>query len=245
MRDGDDRARELLQELLEPRDGLGVEVVRGLVEEEHVVLLEEEAAERHAAPLAARDLRDVRVGGRAAERVHRGLERAVQVPAVRGFDGVLHLAVLGHDLFHLGVGQALAHLLAQLVEPREQLLDRRDAFLDVLENGLLRVELRVLREIPDARPLGRERLAGELLVEPSHDAEHRRLARAVQPEDADLGAREEREVNAAEDLALGRNHFPQVLHREDVLFGHWVPVCPVGGGNVASGRLTFFRLSLN
>jgi hypothetical protein len=36
VRDGDDGARELLQVLLEPRDGLGVEVVRRLVEEEHV-----------------------------------------------------------------------------------------------------------------------------------------------------------------------------------------------------------------
>ena len=36
VRDGDDGARELLEELLEPGDGLGVEVVRGLVEEEHV-----------------------------------------------------------------------------------------------------------------------------------------------------------------------------------------------------------------
>src|SRR5450830_59044 len=229
VRDGDDGARELLQELLEPCHRLGVEMVRGLVEEEHVVLLEEEAAERHAAPFAARNLRDVRVGGRAAERVHRGLQRAVQIPAVRGFDGVLHLAVLGHDLVHLGVRQALAHLLAQLVEPREQLLDRSDAFLDVLENGLLRIELRVLREIPDARPLGRERLARELLVDPRHDAEHRRLTRAVEPEDADLGAREEGKINASEDLPLRRDDLPEDLHREDVLLGH-------GGGNVTGTR---------
>ena len=33
MRDGDDGAGECGEELLEPRDGLRVEVVRGLVEE--------------------------------------------------------------------------------------------------------------------------------------------------------------------------------------------------------------------
>src|SRR5664280_374317 len=110
-------------------------------------------------------------------------------------------------------------------------LDPKKTVLDVLEDGLLRVELRVLREIPDACPLGRERLAGELLVEPRHDAEHGRLAGAVEPEDADLGAREARKINAPEDLALRRDHLPEVLHREDVLLGH-------GGGNVTGRDLT-------
>ena len=155
MRDGHDRARELLEKLLEPRDRLGVEVVRGLVEKKHVVPLEEEPAQRDAPPLAAGDLRDVRVGRRAAQRVHRVLERPVQLPAVRGLDGVLHLPVLGHHLVHLGLGKALSHLLAELVEAREQLLHRLDAVLDVLKHGLLRVELGVLREIADARPFGR------------------------------------------------------------------------------------------
>ena len=42
--DGDDRARVLLEEALEPLDGLGVEVVRGLVEEQQVGMLEEQPA---------------------------------------------------------------------------------------------------------------------------------------------------------------------------------------------------------
>ena len=104
VRDGHDRARELLQKLLEPGDGLGVEMVRRLVEEKHVRAREEEAAERDAALFAARDLRDVRVGRRAAQGVHRGLEGPVQLPAIRSLDRVLHLAVLGHDLVHLGLG---------------------------------------------------------------------------------------------------------------------------------------------
>ena len=216
----------LLEVLLEPRDRLGVEMVRRLVEEEQVGPLEEEPAQGHAPPLAAGDLRDVRVGRRAAQRVHRRLERPVQLPAVRRLDGVLDAAVLGHDLLHLGVRQALPHLLGELVEALEERLDRCDAFLDVLEDGLLRIELRVLREEPDARPFGRVRLAGELLLDARHDPEDRRLARAVQAEDADLGAGKEREVDAPEDLPLRRDDLPEVLHREDVLLGH-------GGGNVA------------
>ena len=235
MRDGDDGAGVLGEVLLEPGDRLGVEVVRRLVEEEEVGLLEEDAAERDAAPLAAGDLRDVGVGGRAAEGVHRRLEGPVEVPAVRRLDGVLDPAVLGHDLLHLVVGEALAHLLAQLVEAREELLHRRDGRLDVLEDVLGRVEPRVLREEADARPLGREGLAVELLVDARHDPEQRRLPRAVQAEDADLGAREEGEVDPLQDLPLGRDDLPEVDHRVDVLRCHGETCRGFGrgGGRVA------------
>ncbi len=93
--DRDDRARVLLQELLEPGDRLRVEVVGGLVQQQEVGLLQQEAAERHAADLAAREGAHVRVARRAAQGVHRDLDRAVQVPAVGDLDGVLHPRLLG------------------------------------------------------------------------------------------------------------------------------------------------------
>jgi hypothetical protein len=62
-------------------------------------------------------------------------------------------------------------------------------------------------------------LALEVLVDARHDAEHRRLARAVQAEQADLGARVERERDVLEDLALGRNDLAHANHRVDEL-GH-------------------------
>ena len=66
----------------------------------------------------------------------------------------------------------------------------RDALLDVAEDVLGRVEPRVLRQEADARAVGRERLAGEVLLDAGHDLQQRRLAGAVQAEDADLGARQ-------------------------------------------------------
>jgi hypothetical protein len=50
---GDDGALVFLQVVLQPRHGLGVEVVGGLVEQQDVGLLQQQPAERHAAPLAA------------------------------------------------------------------------------------------------------------------------------------------------------------------------------------------------
>jgi hypothetical protein len=70
----------LLEEPLEPRHRLGVEMVRGLVEEQQVRRLEQQPAQRHAAALAARERRDVGVRRRAAQRVHRRARAASRFP---------------------------------------------------------------------------------------------------------------------------------------------------------------------
>ena len=53
MGDGHDGALVLLEVALEPADGLGVEVVRRLVEQQQVGRGEQQPAERDAAALAA------------------------------------------------------------------------------------------------------------------------------------------------------------------------------------------------
>ncbi len=90
MGDGDDRALVLGEVVLEPRDRLGVEVVGGLVEQQQVGRAQQQAAERHAAALAAGELCDLGVGRRQAQRVHRVLQLGVEVPGVGGFDLRLH-----------------------------------------------------------------------------------------------------------------------------------------------------------
>ena len=148
MRDRDDGAVVLVQVALEPRDRLGVEVVGRLVEEQQVGLREQQPAQRDPAPLAARELRDVGVGRRQAQRVHRDLELAVEVPAVHRVDLVLELRLLREQLVEVGVG--LAHRVADLLEPVEQALGVRHAVGDVAEHVLGRVELRLLGEVADA-----------------------------------------------------------------------------------------------
>src|SRR5665647_1403241 len=54
VRDSDDGARKVSEEMLQPLDGLGVEMIGGLVEQQHVGLLEQNAAQRHTSLLAAR-----------------------------------------------------------------------------------------------------------------------------------------------------------------------------------------------
>ena len=53
MGDRDDGPRIALQELLQPLDRFGVQVVGGFVQQQHVGLGQQQAAQRHAALLAA------------------------------------------------------------------------------------------------------------------------------------------------------------------------------------------------
>ncbi len=56
VRDGDDRAAVAVEEIFEPVDGVEIEVVCGLVEEEGVGVSEERLGEKHANFLAALQL---------------------------------------------------------------------------------------------------------------------------------------------------------------------------------------------
>src|SRR5690606_10627134 len=163
VRDGDDRAWILGQEALEPRDGFGVEMVRRLVEQQHVWPRQEQPAERHAAPLAARQMLHDRVPRRQPQRIRRDLELPLDLPAVDGVDLVLQLPLLLEQGVHLVLVEGLRELVADLVEAMNQRERVRDAFLDRLAHGLLRIELRLLREIADLDTGLRACLAVELL----------------------------------------------------------------------------------
>ena len=187
MGDGDDGALVRLEEALEPGDGLGVEVVRRLVEEQQVGRGEEQPAERDPAPLAAGERRHVAVAFREAERVHRAVERRVEAPDVVPVDLILHRRLLGEERVEVDVG--LGEARRDLVEAVEQVAHRAHAVLDVLADVPARVELGLLREEADRRVRGELGDPARRLLEPGHDPQERRLAGPVRPEDADLGAR--------------------------------------------------------
>jgi hypothetical protein len=154
-------------------------------------------------------------GRRAAQRVHRDLELAVEVPRVARLDLVLHLGLFLEQLLHRVAVHRLGKLRGDVVEAREQRLGLGDALLDVLERGLLRVEARLLLEEADLDVLRRLRVAQVVLVDARHDPQQRRLARAVEAQDADLRAVEERQPDALEDDAVRRNDLAHVLHGVD------------------------------
>ena len=207
MGDRDHRAGVLLEVALEPLDGLGVEVVGWLVPQQQL-------AQRDPALLAAGQHRDIGVSGRAAQSVHRLLELRVEVPRLAVVELLLQVAHLGQERVVVGVG--VGQLGRDLVEPVEQPLGLGDAVLDVLQDRTRLVELRLLLEEPD-RVARRERgLAVRWRVQTGHDAQHARLAGAVGADDADLGARQERQGHVVED-DLVAVRFARLVHRVDEL----------------------------
>ena len=202
MGDRDDGAGVLVEEALEPFDRLGVEVVRRLVEQQQVGVLEQQPGERHATLLAAGQGRDVGVVGRAAQGVHRDVDVALDVPGVGGVDLVLERALLLADGVVVGVGVGpLGHDGVVLID---EALDLADAVEHVALDVLARVELGLLAQVAHGEAGREARLAGEPVVEPGHDPQQARFAGAVRPDDADLGARVERDRDVLEHRPIGR-----------------------------------------
>ena len=91
MGDEEHGAAVVGEEGFEPLDGLDVEVVGGLVEQQHVGLGDQRARQQHAAAPAARERVDRHVGGQVQTREHQ-LDALFEAPAVALFQFVLQPA---------------------------------------------------------------------------------------------------------------------------------------------------------
>ena len=231
MGDGDHRAGEAHQELFEPFDRLGVQVVGRLVEQQHVGLREQQLAQRHPPLLATGEGPDRRFPGRQAQGVGRQFELTAKIGPGGGQDR-LEAGLLFGELVEIGVRFGVGGVdLFQLGLRLEDLAQTRLHFLADVGFG---VELRFLRQIADLQVGHRRCLADDVGVESCHDAQNRRLARAVEAEQADLGAREEGERDVLDDLALGRDDLAHAVHREYVL-SHGL-ACRSEGGKAVGRR---------
>ena len=98
------------------------------------------------------------------------------------------------------VGGLVRIVHGELVVAIEHRLLRRDAEHDVAAHVERLVEMRLLRQVADARALGDPGLAGPFLVHARHDAHERRFAGAVDAEHADLGVGVEGQVDVLQHL---------------------------------------------
>jgi hypothetical protein len=208
----DDGPLVVVEVALEPPHRLRIQVVGRLVEQQQVRLAQQQPAQCHPAALAARERRHLGVGRRAAERVHRDLERRLEVPAVYRVDLLLHPREL--------VSAVLRVVHRQLVEAVEQRAGSGHTVLDVAAHILGGIQRRLLFEQSDRGAGSQLCVAVELRVPPSHDPEQARLARPVVAEDADLGAREKGQRDVLQDLLVRRIAPGQAVRGEDVLRRH-------------------------
>lgn len=104
MGDDQDGAFVVDQVLLQPGDGFRVQVVGRFVQEQHVGRFQQQLAQRHAAFLTTRKVGDVGVVRRAAQRLHRHVDLAVQIPQVFRVDRVLKGGHFLHQLVRIILG---------------------------------------------------------------------------------------------------------------------------------------------
>ena len=195
--DGNDRARVGREVLLKPEHALGVEVVRGLVEQQQVGSLNEELAQRHAAALTAGEDGHRLVRRRAAQRVHRLIKLRVDVPRVGGVDLSLELTHLLHQGVEVGV--RIRHLFRDLIEAGELAEDVSGTQSHVFNDGLGLVENGFLHEDADRVAGGQASLAVAGLIQASHNLQDRGLTGTVRADHTDLSAREEAHGDIVED----------------------------------------------
>ena len=147
---------EALQEHFQPLDRFGVQVVGRLVEQQHVGLGQQQAAQRDAALFAAGQHADLGVPGRQAQRVGGDLELVLGVGAGGGDDG-FQLGLLGGQRVEIGVRLAIGGVdLFELGLGREHLAH---GLFDALAHGVLGVELGLLRQVADVQAGHRRGLA--------------------------------------------------------------------------------------
>ena len=199
----------IAQVAFEPVHAFGVEMVGRFVEQQQVGRIEQQPAQRDAALFTARQLADVGIVRRTAQRVHGQIDLAVEIPEVLGVDLVL-------ELRHF-VGGLIRVVRGQFVIAVEDRFLGGDALHDVLSDRLRLVELRFLFQVADAGAFGDPAVTGKLGVEAGHDPQERRLARTVDAEHADLGVRVERQVDVIQDLLASRVGLGQALHVIDEL----------------------------
>ena len=143
MGDQDHAALVFAQGRFQPFHAFGIQMVGGFVQQQDVGRVQQQLAQRHAAALAARQGFDIGVAIGTAQRVHRLVDLAVQVPQALGLDLVLQLR-------HL-VGGLVGIVGGDLVVAVDQRLLLGDAFHDVFAHILGGIQLRLLRDSPCAR----------------------------------------------------------------------------------------------
>ncbi len=213
--DGHHGTGELLQELLQPVDTLGVQVVGGLVQQQHVRAGQQQAAQGHPAAFTPGEFGYICIPGRQAQGVGGHFQLVVQVVGIPGGDDVFQLALtLGQRIeirVRLGVGGV------NLVQLSQGVHRLAHAVFHIAAYVFFRVQLRLLGQVAHGDTRHGPRLTVIVLVHPGHDPQQGGFTGAVQAQNTDFRAREEGQGDVFQDLFLGRHHLANPIHAIDVL----------------------------
>ena len=191
-------------------------MVGGFVQQQHVRLGEQQAAQSHAAFFTPGELADDGVPGGQTQRVGRDFQQMVRtITCTRGSDDGFELGLFSGQGVEIGVFFSVSGI--HLFEAGLRFFDLAHATLDRLAHRVLGVELRLLGQIPNLQARHWDGFALDLFVDARHDFEQGGLAGAVGTQHANLGAGEEGQGNVFQDLTLGRHDLADAVHTENVL----------------------------
>ncbi len=219
MGDGHYSAGEIVQKLLQPGHAFCIEVVGGLIQQNHIRVGQQQAAKCHPAQLTARQGANIRIPRRQAQGVCGHFQLMVQVVSIRGLDNIFQPRLLLGQRIKVGI--RLRVVRVHLVQPGQGVLGFLHPFLHITAHILIRIQLRFLWQVTDINTRLRPRLPQDVRINPRHNAQQGRFTRAVQAQHADLGAGKERQGDILQDGFLGRHDFANPVHGVDVL-GHGV-----------------------
>ena len=216
---GDNRTLILLQVLLQPVDALRIQMVRRLIQQQHIRLLQQQTAQSHTAALATREMRNRQVALRATQRSHRAVQLRVHVPCVRRVNDVLHFRLALHQLVHL-LRITIVLLQTKLLVYLLILLQGIICLLHPLHNVLLHrlrlIQWWVLRQITDRVARTPHHLALSRLVQSGYNLHQCRLTCTIQTDDTYFCTIEERKINVLQYLfTILRDDLRHPNHREN------------------------------
>ena len=215
-----DCAGEAHQELLQPFHRFRIQVVGRLVQQQHIRFAQQEFAQGNAAFFTAGQIADFGIPFRQAQRIGGDFQFVLRT-AARGrtrrnnrFQATLFFRQ--RVKIRIGIRVLGIHFFQTFL--------RRGHFAQTafhfLAHGFLRIKLRLLRQIADFNAAHRHGFALKFLIHTRHNPQHGRFARAVQTEQTDFRAGEERKGNIFNNGFLRRHNLAHAQHRIDVLLGH-------------------------
>ena len=174
MGDGDDGAGEIVQESLQPGHTLGIQVVGGLVQQQHVRVRQQQAAQGHPPLLAARQGAHVGIPGRQAQCVGSDFQSVVEVVGVGGLDDVFQPGLFLGQRVEISIRFGVIGI--DFLQPGQRIDRFLHAFFHVAAHVFVRIELGFLGQVADVKARLRSGFAQDVGIQPGHDAQQRRLA---------------------------------------------------------------------
>ena len=190
MGDGHHCAGVTLQKLLEPIDRFRVQVVGWLIKQQHVGFGQQQTAQGDTTLFTTRQQTNLGLPRRQTQGIGGNFQLVFRIGAGAANDG-LHLGLLFSQRVKIGVFLTVGGVnFFQTGFGGEHITH---AAFNAFAHGLIRVELRLLRQVANVEARHGNGLALKFLVHTRHDFQQRGFAGTIGAQHADLGAREETE----------------------------------------------------